>query len=82
MRLSEEELVALATSYIEIDPNLASTIFCLKNCRVADKILGSNTLSLEEWMMNLLVAITNHALYAVQYGTWLVTGGTDNETNS
>lgn len=82
MRLSDNELVALANLYLDTDPNLSSTILALVNCRMADKILGSSTHSLEEWMMNLLVAITNQALYAVQYGKWLVTGGTDDEKST
>lgn len=83
MALNEKELLELANLYIDIDPNLSATIYALTNCRIADKLLKDIPHpSLEEWLMNLLVVMSQQAEHEVKYGTWLVTGGTENESNA
>ena len=79
--LNEKELLKLSNQFIDIDPNLSATILALANCRMADKLLGGIPHpSLEEWLMNLLVVMSSQAENEVNYGKWLVTGGTENET--
>lgn len=79
--LTEEELVELANLWVDLDPNLASALYTLASMRVADKTLNNPPkLSLEEWYMNICVAITNQAMHEVSYSLWVQTGGTENET--
>lgn len=76
--LNPEELKKLSSQFEDTDPNLSATILALANCRMADKLLGGITqISLEEWLMQILLATTNRALYEVSYGTWLSNGGTE-----
>lgn len=78
--LTEEELVELANLWVDLDPNVASTLYTL---RVADGILKNpKELSLEEWFMGVCIAVSHQARHEVEYKIWINTGGTENETNT